>query len=292
MRNFPYFTCLAAIFCCVGGGLFAGYIHAVADLTIKMLQDSMHITYPWMEGVEILCTALGCLMIFLSLLIFFSSFIVGTTASTPNNYVVGQDNDKRSKSRNVVRNPSSQAPSLIYTCLLAPALPIWFFLMGITIFFGLLSRILNGVCTTEEIQPLWSTSPAPQSEVCQTVLEGEDCVDCIDLYQFHFLFPASARKEDMWICGKEIVVLCATDMEHIIKYWTLAFVGSILVIAGIFVHFMNLSYTRTVLQKEKVIKEIEEDIFIKKKVALAMKAKKRHSRDPDFKAPLILHERP
>ena len=68
------------------------------------------------------------------------------------------------------------------------------------------SLMLDGVCNTEEVAPLWQTDPPPSHTNCSYVVEAEvaKCVDCIDLYPFNFLFPEDARKEDMWLCGREI----------------------------------------------------------------------------------------
>ena len=62
-RRFPYFSFVAALFCSVGGGLFAGYLHAAIDLTMVMLQQAMHITYWWMEGAEIMLICFSALTV-------------------------------------------------------------------------------------------------------------------------------------------------------------------------------------------------------------------------------------
>ena len=85
---------------------------------------------------------------------------------------------------------------LSFKCCVIPAFVHW----------RIFSLMLDGVCNTEEIAPLWQTDPPPSHTNCSYVVEAEvaKCVDCIDLYPFNFLFPEDARKEDMWLCGREI----------------------------------------------------------------------------------------
>ncbi len=99
--------------------------------------------------------------------------------------------------------------------------------------------MLNGVCNTPEVAPLWKTAPPPTDIECRTVLQGEDCVDCIDLYQFNFLFPSSARKEDMWLCGREIWLVCESDLPDICNDWIFCVVASFLVVVGVSVHLVS-----------------------------------------------------
>ena len=42
------------------------------------------------------------------------------------------------------------------------------------------------------------------------------CIECIDLYPYHFIFPSGARREDMEICGREVWLLCTADLPEIV----------------------------------------------------------------------------
>ena len=112
--------------------------------------------------------------------------------------------------------PPSQKSSTFFMLTLYPAVPVWICFLGVSLALGLWNWALQGVCDSEEITPLWQDlSRPPISSECETVEEGEDCINCIDLYQFHFIFPAETRKEDMWLCGKEIVDFCSADLPAV-----------------------------------------------------------------------------
>jgi hypothetical protein len=43
------------------------------------------------------------------------------------------------------------------------------------------------------------------------------CIECIDLYPLHFLFPGGVRREDMEICGREVWLLCSADLPDMVR---------------------------------------------------------------------------
>jgi hypothetical protein len=130
--------------------------------------------------------------------------------------------------------------------------------------------MLDGVCNTPEVAPIWQVVPPPSDTVCKTILEGEDCVDCIDLYQFNFMFPSSARKEDMWLCGREIWLLCSSNLPSICTDWIFCIVACFLVVLGISVHLFDLSHARTMLGEERNRRDLEEMQYINKRVSRAL----------------------
>jgi hypothetical protein len=114
--------------------------------------------------------------------------------------------------------------------------------------------------------------------VCTTILEGSDCVDCIDLYQFHFMFPPHARKEDMWLCGREVWQLCAQELPRVTSRWLMCLVGSVMVVAGISLQLMTLTMVRTQLGAERDWREEAELIYIRRKVDSALREREREAR--------------
>ena len=75
-----------------------------------------------------------------------------------------------------------------------------------------LAVVLNDMCYQGKVYNEWSS--AGNETECVTVAsdhgDNHYCVNCIDVYQFHFMFPPDVRKEDMWFCGsKELKELCA-----------------------------------------------------------------------------------
>ena len=137
------------------------------------------------------------------------------------------------------------------------------------------STVLNGVCNSNETKPLWVTSePFRDNWVhnedtykCDVLPsahgDNEECIDCVNLYQFHFLFPQPARKEDMWICGTEIELLCGTYLPIIVNGWQNCAFACLLVILGVSMHLTSLSYERTHLGEEyKQRERIKEHFYI------------------------------
>ena len=133
--------------------------------------------------------------------------------------------------------------------------------------------MLDGVCNTEEEAPLWQTNPPPSNTNCSFVVEAEvaKCVDCIDLYPFNFLFPEDARKEDMWLCGREIWLVCSgAGAPRLRDLWILSAVGCFLVVLGVTVHLVDLVHSRTSLGVERNRREAEEMRYINKRVSKAL----------------------
>ena len=166
----------------------------------------MHISYEWMETAEILGTAGGCLIAALSLLVFLASCISTYHLST-----------------------TSATPQMVLITLIYPGLFVWGLFLATSIGATFVSAVLEGVCNTNEISSIWTHwNSSDANTVCATILDREKCVDCIDLYPYHFIFPPKARKEDMWICGREIFLFCHENMPRIAsRYITHIFVDKI-----------------------------------------------------------------
>lgn len=258
----------AALLCVVGGGIFTVYVKWTCDMMMQSLAEVMHVYWKWIEAASISVTAAGAIMMTLSLLVFIYSLVVGNDAK-----IEKIDYDEKQSIGHHLRNPSSRYPPLIFMLILYPAFIVWLFLFAVSVAFTYGSMILNGVCNTEEIWPLWHGINAPDSEICDTILEGEDCINCIDLYQFHFLFPPDTRKEDMWVCGSEIWQMCATDLPAISDMWVFCLAGSTCVVFGITLHLVALTHTRTRLGEEKTMREKLDLKYIQERVNKALTKK-------------------
>ena len=150
---------------------------------------------------------------------------------------------------------------------------------GISVGSLMISTILRNVCNSDEYRHLWVMSEAIDTnpmydlttDTCHTIKsphgDNDECVDCIDFYQFHFLFPKSARKEDMWLCGKEIQKLCSSYLPKITSSWQNCSIAAVLIIFGVTLHLTLLSYERSKLgEKRKQRDKIEEHFYINKHV--------------------------
>ena len=141
-----------------------------------------------------------------------------------------------------------------------------------------ISSSLNGVCTSNETMPLWIDSDPfgngwihnENTYKCDVIPsehgDNEECVDCINLYLFHFLFPRTARKEDMWICGTEIDLLCKTYLPTITDAWRNCSIAALIVILGIAMHLTFLSYERTDLGEQYKQRAENEYFYIKQHI--------------------------
>ena len=160
-----------------------------------------------------------------------------------------------------------------------------------------ISSSLNGVCTSNETMPLWIDSDPfgngwihnENTYKCDVIPsehgDNEECVDCINLYLFHFLFPRTARKEDMWICGTEIDLLCKMYMPTITDAWRNCSIAALIVILGISMHLTFLSYERTDLGEQYKQRAENEYFYIKQHI------KSQISRCSVDANTLLLHEK-
>lgn len=246
-----FWALLAALLSITGGILFSVFEHMTLNITLVVLQEVMHVHFERLQTLQAIMTAFGAITSALTFLVFLASFISKAEI----------DDTKK---------PPSRIPSTIFMVALYPFIFLWLFLMGTSIAFGLLSFVLQGVCQTEEISGLWQGERPPISSTCKTTNEGQDCLNCINLYPFHFLFPPTARKEDMWICGTEIVDLCSSNMPYILHYWIIAFSGTLLVVVGLAVHEMALSYNRTDLGTLMRNQDYAKWLFTKRRVKRAL----------------------
>ena len=216
-------------------------------MILKTLLEVMRTSYAWFETAEILSTIAGCLIIALSLLIFSASCITFCH-----------------------QNESNPKVQLVFIGLVYPALYVWGFFIFISIVTLTLASILDGVCSTKEISHIWQDWNTNDTRtICDTRidLQGEHkCINCIDLYQFHFVFPDSIRKEDMEICKYEIYELCDEELPLIMKFSIISLIGAVLTFLGITVHLFELSWTRTDILEQNKLKINRELRYIRSHV--------------------------
>ena len=147
-----------------------------------------------------------------------------------------------------------------------------------------ISSALNTVCTSNETMPLWVDSDPFRNDYihnkdtykCEVIPsphgDNEECTDCINLYQFHFLFPQTkedrkgARKEDMWICGTEVELMCSMYLPAITDAWMCCSIAAVIVILGIAMHLTFLSYERTDIGEQYKQTTENEYAYIKKHI--------------------------
>ena len=86
------------------------------------------------------------------------------------------------------------------------------------------------------------------------------------MYPFHFIFPTEARKEDMWICGREIFLFCDEDLPKIVLWWIICLVSCLFTFFGISMHLHDLSMFRTNILEENNFRQKQEINYIRNHV--------------------------
>ncbi len=248
VKRFPFLTLIASILATFGGIVFAVSSHKVTDLILVALQEVFHTSYEWLEAAEIVSTLGGSLIAALSILTLSASLI------------------------SVYQRGSEVKFHLILMVLFYPTLYAFGFFMAISVGSTFVSMILDELCYNDNIKPIWAywNQTADSSTVCSTILEGEKCINCIDLYPFHFIFPPEARKEDMWICGREIYLFCDEDLPSIVNWWIVCLTSSISTLIGIIVHLHDLSWTRTEIMEQNKANMAKELFYIRSHVKSAL----------------------
>lgn len=245
--DFPFLSCFACILSVIGGITFAISSHKVTDLILKTLMEVLHTSYVWLEAAEILSTAGGALTAALSILVFSAACI------------------------SVYHNSTNTWPQLIFMGLMYPLLFLWGLFVAVSFASTFVSAVLDRVCYNPEIKPIWTHwNTNDDNTVCQTINEGEQCINCIDLYPFHSIFPPETRKEDMWICGREIYLFCDEDLPSIVTWWIICLISSLLTFLGICMHLHDLSWHRTTMTEEKNLKIKHELQYIRHHVKSAI----------------------
>ena len=259
LQNFPYVTLVACLCCTIGGGLFAAENHVLEIQVLQGLED-LNVAYPNLETMFVIMTALGGLIVALSLLIF------GADASL----TVANLGDS------LGRFTETRTPARVFLLLMYPAIPIWTCLLGISVSCLTLAMVLKHTCYNDLVLESWRGNLTD----CHTVtdIEGnQKCTNCINVYQFHFMFPSDARKEDMWFCGqKELAELCDLRLPAIVPAWTNCVVGASLTILGIAIHMMVLSYQGANASEQKLLKDLQERHYTSRHVQSAILRRSMH----------------
>ncbi|KAL5290366.1 GPM6B.2 family protein [Megaselia abdita] len=82
---------------------------------------------------------------------------------------------------------------------------------------------------------------------------------CIDLNQFHFMFPPGTKQEDMRICEKyEIKAFCKDGVENSEVMFILATLSSLLVIMSLVHYLMCLSANYAHIRDHEKFQELQE----------------------------------
>ncbi|XP_037904675.1 neuronal membrane glycoprotein M6-a isoform X2 [Hermetia illucens] len=223
MTRIPYATLIATLMCLLGVGIFCGTMYRGASLTIIMLDQVFHIRLLWIEAVQMIFVIIAASMAALGFMILFVGFLA-TGATRHRVYRAW---------RSRVGGRISCAVFMGITYLLNF---VWTLILCFLVIVTFVYTVFWNMCTSVE-----------KSNTC------------IDLAQFHFMFPASVRQEDLKICEKfEIKAFCKDGVEIAEIMFVLATLASLLVILSLIHYLMCLSANYAHIRDHEKFQELQE----------------------------------
>ncbi|XP_030379993.1 neuronal membrane glycoprotein M6-a isoform X2 [Scaptodrosophila lebanonensis] len=223
MARIPYATLIATLMCVLGVGIFCGTMYRGASLTVIMMDQVFHLRLIWIEAVQMIFIIIAVGMAALGFMILFVGFLA--TGAT------------RYK---VYRAWRSRVGGRISCAVL----------MGITYFLNFIWTLILCflVIVTFTYTCFWN--------MCSSV---EHSLSCIDLTQFHFMFPPNTKLEDMKICEKyEIKAFCKDGVENAEVMFILATLSSLLVILSLVHYLMCLSANYAHIRDHEKFQELQD----------------------------------
>ncbi|XP_073828646.1 neuronal membrane glycoprotein M6 isoform X1 [Musca autumnalis] len=223
MARVPYATLIATLMCLLGVGIFCGTMYRGASLTVIMMDQVFHLRLIWIETVRMIFVIIGGTMAALGFMILF----VGFLATGATRYKVYRAWRTRVGGR--------------ISCAV---------LMGLTYLLNFVWTLILCflvVCTFIYTM-FWN--------MCSSV---ERSLSCIDLTQFHFMFPSSTKQEDMKICEPyEIKAFCKDGVENAEVMFILATLATLLVILSLVHYLMCLSANYAHIRDHEKFQELQE----------------------------------
>ncbi|KAH8373443.1 hypothetical protein KR009_006994, partial [Drosophila setifemur] len=223
MARIPYATLIATLMCLLGVGIFCFTMYRGASLTVIMVDQVFHLRLIWIEAVQMIFVIIGAGMAALGIMILFVGFLA--TGAT------------RYK---VYRAWRSRVGGRISCAVL----------MGITYVLNFVwSLILCFLVVVTFIYTMfWN--------MCSSVEQSQSC---IDLTQFHFMFPPNTKLEDMKVCEKyEIKAFCKDGVENAEVMFILATLSTLLVILSLVHYLMCLSANYAHIRDHEKFQELQE----------------------------------
>uniref|UniRef100_A0A1A9V2Y4 Neuronal membrane glycoprotein M6-a n=1 Tax=Glossina austeni TaxID=7395 RepID=A0A1A9V2Y4_GLOAU len=223
MARIPYATVIATLMCLLGVGIFCGTMYRGASLTVIMMDQVFHLRLIWIEAVQMIFVIIAAGMAALGFMILFIGFL----ATGATRYKVYRAWRSRVGGRIscAVLMGLTYVLNFLWTCILC-------FLV---------------VCTFVYTM-FWS--------MCSSV---ERSLSCIDLTQFHFIFPTNIKQEDLKICEKyEIKAFCKDGVENAEVMFILATLAVLLVILSLVHYLMCLSANYAHIRDHEKFQELQE----------------------------------
>lgn len=220
LTRVPYGTLIATILCCGGVLAFLISLYTAVLLTVKMFEDIFTYNAEWLNEVHTFFLITGGLMGLLAITL----MVVGvfSTGATRSKVYRGW------KSRIGGRISSALCMVLVYILNI-----IWLVITCCLVVVVFVFYICKGLC---------ENGPDPQ---------------CVDLTQFHFLFPNGTDRNLLNICQKK-KIFCTDTVNHAGPHFILAFAASLLVVISLVHYLMCLAANYTRIKDHEKFRDLQE----------------------------------
>ncbi|XP_011197019.1 neuronal membrane glycoprotein M6-a isoform X1 [Zeugodacus cucurbitae] len=223
MSRIPYATLIATLMCLLGVGIFCGTMYRGASLTVIMMDQVFHLHLIWIEAIQMIFVIIAAGMAALGFMILFIGFL----ATGATRYKVYR------AWRSRVGGRISCAAFMGITYLLNF---IWILILCFLVIVTFIYTIFWNMCSSVERS-----------------------LSCIDLTQFHFMFPPNTKQEDMKICDKyEIKAFCKDGVENAEVMFILATLAALLVILSLVHYLMCLAANYAHIRDHEKFQELQE----------------------------------
>ncbi|PRD32502.1 UNVERIFIED_CONTAM: neuronal membrane glycoprotein M6-b [Trichonephila clavipes] len=218
MTRVPYGTLIATIFCCAGVLTFLICLYPAVRLTLRMFDDVFTYDLEWLNGLQLIFIIVGAFMGLLAITL----LVVGicSTGATRSKVYRGW------KSRIGGRIFSALCMAIVYILNLA-----WLAIACCLVVVVFVFHVCRQLC--------------------------ENSTECVDLQQFHFLFPNGTELKKLNICEKK-KMFCTDTVIYAQPYYILSFVASVVVLISLLHYIMCLAANYTRIKDQEKFKDLQE----------------------------------
>lgn len=217
MARVPYGTLIATVLCCAGVLAFLICLYPAVRLTLDMFENVFTYNLEWLSDLEVIFIIVGAFMGLMAITL----LVVGvfSTGATRTKVYRGW------KSRVGGRISSAVCMALVYMLTL-----VWLAIACCLVVVVFIFYVWNKMC---------------------------DYSECVDLTQFHFLFPNGTDIKLLTICEKK-KIFCTDTVKYASPYYYISFAASILVIISLIHYIMCLAANYTRIKDQEKFKDLQE----------------------------------
>ncbi|KAG1696981.1 Proteolipid protein DM beta [Nymphon striatum] len=225
LARVPFGTLIATILCFVGVGVFLFTMWRAISLTLGMFRDLFKVQVLWLDDLQVIFVVVGAVMGGLGLFI----LIVGCLSTGNTRAYVYKD----WKARFGGRISCAILMTIVYILNLA-----WICILCCMVALTLVCTMLWGLCSN---------------------IDYIKTKRCIDLTQFHFLFPSTTKYEDLSICSEgRVKQLCKDYVEQAEVLYILSTAACILVVISLVQYLICLAANYTHIKDDEKLQDFQE----------------------------------